>query len=200
MATTEYSTVKKNSMSSRTKTKTGNSMVSQEDINDRDLMERRMRQVDQFLNGLDEQDLKLLKQRILINQSNSESEVWNAWEREQALRPIWSRDISPVLEERDELQPLAKVEDFPLSLFTGDKGLDKVREALLSVWFNPSQVAKMYMNIINNAVVPTFDWGIIDDYKTKLSALNKAVKLLGYDKKEPVTIRIESLTSPTNFI
>lgn len=76
MSTNDYSTVRGTSTPSRTKTKAETSMVSQEAVvSDKDLMARKIAQVDQFLNGLDEQDLKVLKQRILINQSNSEREA-----------------------------------------------------------------------------------------------------------------------------
>lgn len=76
MSTNDYSTVRGTSIPSRIKTKAETSMVSQEAVvSDKDLMARKIAQVDQFLNGLDEQDLKVLKQRILINQSNSEKAV-----------------------------------------------------------------------------------------------------------------------------
>lgn len=100
----------------------------------------------------------------------------------------------------EEWTSLAEVSDYPVALFAEEKGLQKVREELLNKGITPNFIASQLMNIIEFAVMPTYDWGIIDDYKTRLSALNKATKLLGYEKKEPMVIKFEPITQPTHFI
>lgn len=156
--------------------------------------EAKIKQVDEFLGKLDTQDLLLLKQRIQTSLSNTQRS------EELSVSESQSQSQKTLHNYEEEWTNLAEVNDYPVALFAEEKGLQKVREELLNKGITPNFIASQLMNIIEFAVMPTYDWGIIDDYKTRLSALNKATKLLGYEKKEPMVIKFEPITQPTHFI
>lgn len=156
-------------------------------------------QVDQFLSTLEPQDLEVLKQRILINQKTGQADEGSSvWEKQLAMlnNEQWT------LREKDsaQLSRGTNAWQYPVALYTWDDWLEKVRETLLSHGFNPDTIVAMLLDWATNAMMPTFDWWLIEDHKTRFSYINKAIKLLGWEKKEPVTIRIEPLTQPKHFI
>lgn len=161
-------------------------------------MATKISQVDQFLNALDPQDLEVLKQRILTRDSLGENtEKSNVWEKHLAKL---KQELSTLHEGDSALGLKPEVSQYPVALYSWDEWLAKVRETLLSHWFNPDTIVAMLLDWATNAMMPTFDWWLIEDHKTRFSYINKAIKLLWWEKKEPVTIKIQPITQPEHFI
>ena len=197
-------TQKKSSKSSWQKVNHGNGLSHQDEQQKADEaveasdMATKISQVDQFLSTLDPQDLKVLKQRIQIKDMLDEStEKSNVWEKHLAKS---KHELSTLHGEDSALRLKPEVSEYPVALFTWDDWLEKVRESLLSHWFNPDTIVAMLLDWATNAMMPTFDWWLIEDHKTRFSYINKAIKLLWREKKEPVTIRIQPITDPQHFI
>ena len=188
---------------SKSNEKVGKSLALQNDHHDDEALgdtdlDLKRKLVEELLNGLDLQDLKELKQKIQTKQKTGQfDEQSNVWE---GLQVKWKNELWILHGEDSALRLKPEVSQYPVALFTWDDWLEKVRETLLNNWFNPDTIVAMLLDWATNAMMPTFDWWLIEDHKTRFSYINKAIKLLGWEKKEPVTIKIEPFTQPQHFI
>lgn len=74
--------------------------------------------------------------------------------------------------------------------------LSLIRETIVNMWVDENYIVMKLMDGAENAM---FQWPkgeILPDHRTRLQYMNKLIKLLWLDKKEPLVITFKSLTSP----
>lgn len=98
---------------------------------------------------------------------------------------VFDRELSPLRGEPMTLATLPETEKLAL-----------IRNKIVEMWVNEDYLVMKLMDWAENAFFQGPKWEILPDHKTRLMYLNRLIKLLWLDKKEPLVITFRSLTSP----